>query len=41
LVGWSLARGVEAALWYVSRGDVAAGSEEMKTNAMLAGLLSA
>ena len=41
LLGWSLARNVEAALWYASLDDMAAGSEEMATAAVLSGLLAA
>lgn len=40
LVAWSIARTVESALWYASRDDVAAGSEDMTTVAVLAALLA-
>ncbi len=40
LVAWSIARAVESALWYASRDDLAAGSEEMATVAVLAKLLA-
>lgn len=39
LLAWPLARTVESALWYASMDDLAAGSEEMATAAVLAGLL--
>lgn len=40
LVAWSIARSVESALWYASRDDLVAGSEEMTTVAVLAELLA-
>lgn len=39
LVAWSIARGVESALWYASTDEPAAGTEEMSVVAVLAGLL--
>jgi streptomycin 6-kinase len=39
LIAWSVARGVESALWYTSFDDIAAGAEEMTTVAVLAELL--
>lgn len=41
LLGWSVARKVESALWHASLDDVAAGSGEMVAVAVLAGLLAA
>ena len=39
LVAWSVARGVESALWEASTDDVTAGADEMATVAVLAALL--
>jgi streptomycin 6-kinase len=39
LLQWSLAREVESALWYVSRGDLADGVESMSSAAIIASLL--
>ncbi len=39
LLAWSLARMVEAALWYADRADVEASSEEMRRAAVIAELL--